>query len=162
MAGLFATLMRPDREDDPERGVVIQAANILQVGEFQFLQLAYNEWYGRDMPEHEIDGYFRYFIVKGHTPAWAIRHARRIVDWDARGLLAPGNPDHRRFDNLHYTSTPHGVRRFAIAVAFLALTLVGGVLIGHYSAHKGTSVLPPYFDERDLGAAPPAADPRNP
>ncbi len=150
MAGLLATLMRPDREDDPDRALVIQAANILQVGEFQFLQLAYSEWFGHDMPAADVDGHFQSFIIKGRTPAWAIRHAQRIIDWDGRGLLDTRNPDFHRFDNLHYSPIPRGARRFVIAVMCLVLVLGGGLMVGHLAAHKGTSILPPYFDERDL------------
>jgi hypothetical protein len=150
MAGLLATLMRPDRQDDPDRGVLIQAANILQVGEFQFVQLAYSEWFGHDMPAHEIDGHFRDILVRGRTPGWATRHAQRIIDWDARGLLAANNPDYHRFDNMHYSQIPGGTRRFAVAVACLALALGGGLALSHFAAHKGSSILPPYFDERNL------------
>ncbi len=158
MAGLLATLLRPDHEDDPDRALVIQAANILQVGEFQFLQLAYSEWFGHDMPADDVDGHFQSFIVKGRTPAWAIRHAERIIDWDARGLLDERNPDFHRFDNLHYSPIPRGVRRFVVAVTCLVLVLGGGLMVGHLAAQKATSILPPYFDERDLkqAAAPPA------
>jgi len=150
MAGLLATLIRPDHEDDPERGTVIQAANILQVGEFQFLQLAYREWFGHDMPANQIDGYFRHFVIKGHTPRWAVQHAERIIGWDARGLLDERNPDSRQFDNLHYSPVPRGVLRFALAVACLVLVIGGGLTIGHFVGFKSTSVLPPYFDEKDL------------
>lgn len=156
MAGLLETLIRPDHEDDPERGDVVRAANILQVGEFQFLQLAYLEWFEHDMPAHEVDSRFRSFVVGGRTPVWAIRHARRIIDWDTRGLLDENNPDFHRFDNIHYTSIPKGTRHFAVAVACLALALGGGLLLSHLSANKGTSVLPPYFEEKDL---PPVQQP---
>ena len=150
MAGLLATLIRPDGDDDPERGVVVQAANILQLGEFQFLQLAYGEWAGHDMPEREIDHYFRHFIVEGNTPAWAVRHAERILDWDRRGLLDGNSPIYHRFDNMHYTAIPKGTRQFAFAVFCLALALGGGLMLSHLTVHKGTSVLPPYFEEEDL------------
>ena len=45
--GLWETLLHPDREElaMKERLVVISAANQLQVGEFQLLQLAYREWF---------------------------------------------------------------------------------------------------------------------
>lgn len=150
MAGLLETLIRPDREDDPERGAVIRAANILQVGEFQFLQLAYSEWAGKEMPERDVDRHFRHFIVEGNTPAWAVRHAQRIIDWDRRGLLDGNSRYYHRFDNLHYSAIPKGTRQFLFAVACLALVLGGGIMLSHIAAHKATSVLPPYFEEEDL------------
>ena len=51
MQGFFKTLIRPDQEEDPERTLVARAANVLQVGEFQLLQLAYHEWHGHDLPQ---------------------------------------------------------------------------------------------------------------
>jgi len=159
MGGLFATLIHPDHEDDPERGKVIQAANILQIGEFQFLQLAYREWAGHDMAADQIDGYFRHFIIKGHTPRWAVQHAERIIDWDARGLLDERNPAYRAFDNLHYSPIPKGVFRFAIAVTCVVLAIGGGLLVGHLAAHKSLSILPPYFDEKELAQPAPPGTP---
>lgn len=153
MAGLLETLLRPDHEDDPDRGIVIQAANILQIGEFQFLQLAYREWFGRDMPERDVDGHFRSFILKGHTPHWVLQHAKRIIDWDARGLLDERNPDYRKFENLHYSPVPMGVRRFAIAIACLVLALGGGLTLAHFATFKTSSILPPYFEDKDLPRA---------
>ena len=49
----FDVLLHPDREELEigERALVGMAANILQVGEFQVLQLAYMEWFGKDLPE---------------------------------------------------------------------------------------------------------------
>ena len=43
MTSLFQTLMKPDREDpgNGDQADVARAANILMVGEFQLLQLAY-------------------------------------------------------------------------------------------------------------------------
>ncbi|MCH7542778.1 MAG: hypothetical protein IIB65_03995, partial [Proteobacteria bacterium] len=46
MSNLFQTLMRPDREESEQRAEVARAANLLQLGEFQLLQLAYHDWHG--------------------------------------------------------------------------------------------------------------------
>ncbi len=53
LSSLWDTLLKPDHEEleMKERLVVITAANQLQVGEFQLLQLAYREWYNMDLPE---------------------------------------------------------------------------------------------------------------
>ena len=48
---LFETLIHPDREEHPERAEVARAANLLQIGEFQLLQLAYQDWFGTDNPQ---------------------------------------------------------------------------------------------------------------
>ncbi len=50
---MWQTLLHPDHEElaMKERLVVISAANQLQVGEFQLLQLAYRAWHHKDLPE---------------------------------------------------------------------------------------------------------------
>ena len=41
MNGLLKTLIKPDWDDNPERSKILNAANLLQIGEFQLIQLAY-------------------------------------------------------------------------------------------------------------------------
>ena len=57
MKDFFQTLLKPDREDPEakERAEVARAADILMIGEFQFLQLAYYEWHGDDLPVELVD-----------------------------------------------------------------------------------------------------------
>ena len=85
MNGLFQTLLRPDREEDPERSVVARAANILQIGEFQLLQLAYHEWYGASHLAREPDppACSEAYMLHGEVPHLgpAIR-ALRIIRQD--------------------------------------------------------------------------------
>ena len=63
---LLQTLMRPDREEMElgERTLVAKAANILQVGEFQLLQLAYQGWHNRDLPEALVSQLFSSYMLK--------------------------------------------------------------------------------------------------
>ena len=44
MNGLLKTLIKPDWDDNPKRSLIIQAANLVQIGEFQLIQLAYKAW----------------------------------------------------------------------------------------------------------------------
>lgn len=157
MTSLWQTLLRPDREENPDRADMVKAANIIQVGEFQFLQLAYRDWFGKDMPESAANGVFRRFIVQGNTPHWARQYASRILDWDARSLLDENNPEYHRYDSNYKTNVRQGPRRFAVAVAFLILTLGGGLALSHYAVtrpdSKGTSVVSPYFNEKEIRPA---------
>jgi hypothetical protein len=150
MAGLIETLIRPDREENPDRAEIVKAANLLQIGEFQFLQVAYRDRFGEDLPEAEINAMFDRFIVKGLSPGWARNYARQILDWDRRDLLDDRDPAFHRYDSEYYKLKALGARRLAFAVIFLALTIGGGMVLSHFTANKGTSVLPPYFDEKEL------------
>ena len=40
--------MKPDWDDDPKRSEIRYAANLLQIGEFQLIQLAYNIWFKKN------------------------------------------------------------------------------------------------------------------
>lgn len=52
------TLIQLDCDDHPDNFIVTHAANILQIDEFQLLQLAYYEWYGRDISPVDVDHIF--------------------------------------------------------------------------------------------------------
>ena len=50
MNGLLKTLVKPDWDDNPKRSRNSSyAANLLQIGEFQLIQLAYKIWYKEDL-----------------------------------------------------------------------------------------------------------------
>lgn len=73
---LLQAFIRPDREENARRAEVARAANLLQVGELQFLQLAYDEWRGREMPEDLINRLFTAYMLHDQTPWWALRPPR--------------------------------------------------------------------------------------
>ena len=154
MAGFFQTLIHPEREEDPEMSVVAQAANILQVGEFQLIQLAYHDWFGFDMPAAQIDRIFAAYMLHGAVPHWARHYARKVIDHTSRGALDMDHPDFHRYDAEYVTHVPRGTRRFWVACAVLALFMVGGLLVGEMSSFEPTSVLPPFFEEKDLVPGP--------
>lgn len=159
MTGFFQTLLRPDREDEPERAEIARAANLLQIGEFQLLQLAYFEWHGREMAKGESDTIFRLYMIEGQVTPWARHYARRIIAEDARGELEDRNPAFHRYDSEYFRAVPLGVRRLGIAIACLSFVVVGGILVGHFAPRSVTSVLPPYFNENELRpAGSPARD----
>ena len=58
MNGLVKTLIKPDWDDNPKRSEILHAANLLQIGEFQLIQLAYKIWYKKDLPEEKISKIF--------------------------------------------------------------------------------------------------------
>ena len=64
MNGLLRTLIKPDWDDDPKRSEILDAANLLQVGEFQLVQLAYKDWYREELPEDKIDKIFGEYMFK--------------------------------------------------------------------------------------------------
>lgn len=150
MQGFFKTLMRPDREEDPERTLVARAANVLQVGEFQLLQLAYYEWHGHELPQDDCGKLFQAYMLHGEIPAWARNFATWVLRQDEIDMIDSGNPSFHRYDHDYITHDPDGMRKFVAATLFIAFFLVGGILVTHLSAGAGTSILPPYFEEQEL------------
>ena len=150
MAGLLKTLLRPDHEDDPELAQIAQAANILQVGEFQFLQLAYREWHAVDIPETAMDGLFKQYMLNGEVPFWARSYARRIVELDDAGGLNDGDPRYHRYDCEFSARTPFDARSIFFALGLAVILAGGGVVIFNFEAGPNTSMFPPYFSEAEL------------
>jgi len=151
MTGFFHTLIEPDHEEAGERSLVIQAANLLQVGEFQLLQLAYADWHGHDMPAALIDGMFSRYMFHDEVPIWARAYAHRILDMDRNGELDDSRPAFHRFDSDYFRAPPQGVRRFGLAVFWIVVALAGSLYVASLGgARHATSILPPFFDVESL------------
>ena len=149
MRSFLQTLLHPDHEDPDslERGEVAKAANILMVGEFQFLQLAYYEWFGRDMPTSIVDRLFGAYMFKNHVPHWARAFARRVIEKDERGFIDPHSPFFHRYDSDYVTHVPGGLKRFCRVAAFLVLFVIGTLLMANYAVmNRGQFQFPPYVD----------------
>lgn len=151
---LFQTLMRPDGEELEmgQRTLVLKAANILQVGEFQLLQLAYRDWYDKDLPEALISRLFSTYMLENEVPHWARHYARKIIDADATHALNDNAAAFHVYDHEYRTSVPGGVRRFWTAVALLTLFIGGAITLADLSVTTPASQFPPYLNEEDLQA----------
>lgn len=136
---LFDILLNPDMDEFPNRTIVVNAANLLEVGEFQFLQLAFAHWHGRDMRSDEANAIFESFMIYSEVPGWALMYARDITQLEQTNQLDDGDPDYHRFDVPATWSEKANPRaRFITAVVFLAGTLGGAfVLANHTTACSG-------------------------
>jgi len=155
---LWETLLNPDREDAAmkDKVIVIQAANQLQVGEFQLLQLAYREWHAEDLPETLIAKLFTDYMLKDEVPHWARHYAKRVLAACEKGEINENAPDFHRYDHDYGTIEPHAVRRFCVAVGCLVVFLGGGIVLANITAGKSASMFPPYLDVNDLPRKTPA------
>ncbi len=134
--------------------VIAGAANQLQVGEFQFLQLAYREWFGDDIPESAMDGLFDSYMLDGEVPYWARHCARRIIRLDEAGDLNDGDPRYHRYDCEYSVRTPLDVGRICFVLGFVAMMVGGGLAIANFEADTNTSMFPPYFSDAELQPQP--------
>ena len=152
LSSFWDTMLKPDHEEleMKERLVVITAANQLQVGEFQLLQLAYREWYNKDLPEALVTKLFTSYMLHHQVPHWARHYARRIIDGYERGELDDNAPKFHRYDHEYHTSVPRGLQRFCVAAAGVLVAVFGSIYVANHVVDSPTSMLPPYFEKADL------------
>ncbi len=159
---LFQTLLRPDKEEleHGDRALIAKAANILQVGEFQLLQLAYHDWHNKDLPEAIISQLFSSYMFGDEVPHWARHYARKIIDAEAQGGLNDNEPSFHTYDHDYHESVPGGVRRFWTAAVALMIVIGGAIALSDMSIVKAGSEgysFPPYLDQQDLQGRQPVA-----
>ena len=155
--GLWDTLLRPDQEEkqNPDRTEVGRAANYLQVGEFQFLQLAYHEWHNKDLPEDIIGRLFHDYMIHNEVPHWARHFARQVNRLADQGRVDENDPRYHRYDHDYVTHVPQGTAKFLLAAGGLCLFLFGSIWAADRVAVNSVSMLPPYFNSDNL---PPIRD----
>ena len=153
MNGLVKTLIKPDWDDNPKRSEILNAANLLHVGEFQLIQLAYKVWYKEDLPEDKINKIFSEYMITGIIPIWVTHYAQDILKLSKANVLDSFNDKYHVYDHEFgkYISTEKQRKRRGI---FYAL-IVGIVFIGsHYMAinyvedEGSASFYPPYVEKR--------------
>lgn len=149
---LWETLLRPDKEEleNSDRRVIADAANILEVGEFQLLQLAYWDWCGEDLPEEMIDRLFQSFMIGGVAPPWARHYARKIAQEEQSGRLDYNQPGYHRYDCDFNVGTPFNVRSICFVLGLVAIMIGGGIVISNFEAGANVSMFPPYLSDADL------------
>ena len=99
MNGLLKTLIKPDWNEDPKRTEILNAANLLQIGEFQLIQLAYKVWYKENLPEDKINNIFSEYMVSEIIPIWVTAYARDILKLDQANVLDSYDKKYHVFDH---------------------------------------------------------------
>ena len=99
MHGLLKTLIKPDWDDNPKRSEILNAANLLHVGEFQLIQLAYKVWYKEDLPEDKINKIFSEYMITGIIPIWVTYYAQDILKLSKANVLDSFNDKYHVYDH---------------------------------------------------------------
>jgi len=153
MDGLLKTLIKPDWDDNPKRSEILHAANLLHIGEFQLIQLAYKSWYNEDLPEDKINKIFSEYMVTGIIPIWVAHYAQDILKLNKANVLDSFNDKYHVYDHEFgkYISTEKQRKKRGV---FYAL-IIGIVFIGsHYMAinyvkdEESAGFYPPYVEKR--------------
>ena len=152
MNGLVKTLIKPDSDDSPKRSEVLNAANILQIGEFQLIQLAYKVWYKKDLPEEKINKIFSEYMVSGIVPIWVTYYARDILKMENANVLNAYDEKYHVYDHEFGESIKDEKKRKRLGIFYAFI--VGIVFVGsHYMAANYVSIeepadlFPPYVEK---------------
>ena len=153
MNGLLKTLIKPDLDENPKRSEILNAANLLHVGEFQLIQLAYKSWYKEDLPEEKINKIFSEYMVTGIIPIWVIQYAQDILKLNKANVLDSFNDKYHVYDHEFgkHIDNENQRRRRGIFYSMI----IGFVFIAsHYMAANYVSIdepagfYPPYVERK--------------
>ena len=153
MNGLLKTLIKPDWDDNPKRFEILYAANLLQIGEFQLIQLAYKVWYRENLPEDKINNIFSEYMVKGIIPIWVAMYAKDILKLDRANVLNSYDEKYHVYDHEFgsYIHNNKQRRRRGILYATIIATVF---VASHYMAinyvedEESAGFYPPYIEKR--------------
>ena len=153
MNNLLKTLVKPDWDDNPKRSEILHAANLLQIGEFQLIQLAYKDWYKEDLPESKISKIFSEYMVTGIIPIWVTHYANDILKLNKAKVLDSYNKKYHVYDHEFGDCIPDEKQRKRRGI-FYAI-IIGVVFVGsHYMAasyvsiEESASSYPPYIEKK--------------
>ena len=153
MNGLLKTLIKPDWDDNPKRSEILHAANLLQIGEFQLIQLAYKVWYGEDLPEDKINKIFNEYMITGIIPIWVIYYAKDILKLDQANILDSYNKKYHVYDH-EFGKYIHNENQRRKRGILYALVIIFVFIASHYMAinyvedEESASFYPPYIEKR--------------
>jgi len=150
--GLVKTLIKPDWDDNPKRSEILHASNLLQIGEFQLIQLAYKGWFRINLPEEKINKIFSEYMISGIIPVWVTYYAKDIIKMEDANVLNSHDEKYHVYDYEfgEYISDEKKRKRRGVFYTFI----IGVVFIAnHYMAanyvnmEEPADLFPPYVEK---------------
>ena len=153
MNGLLRTLIKPDWDDNPKRSEILNAANLLQVGEFQLIQLAYKTWYNENLPEDKINKIFSEYMFREIIPIWVTYYARDILKLDKVNKLDSYDKKYHVYDHEFgeyiYDEKQRKKRGIFYAIIILFVFLATHFMAANYvTIEEPAGFYPPYIEKR--------------
>ena len=152
MNGLLKTLVKPDWDDNPKRSEILHAANLLQIGEFQLIQLAYKVWFKKNLPENRINKIFSEYMITGIIPIWVTYYAKDILKLDKAKVLDAYNQKYHIYDH-EFGEYIHNDRQRKRRGVMYATIIIFVFIASHYMAASYVSLeepadlFPPYVEK---------------
>ena len=153
MNGLIKTLIKPDWDDNPKRSEILLAANLLQIGEFQLIQLAYKSWYKKELPEEKINKIFSEYMGTGIIPIWVTYYARDIIKMEHANVLNSYDEKYHVYDHEfgdYIPSDRHRKRRGILYATIIGIVFIGShyMAINYVDTEESASFYPPYVEKK--------------
>jgi len=150
MNGFFKTLIEPDWDGSPKKSEIIQAANLIQIGEFQLIQLAYKAWYQKNLPEDKINNIFNEYVVTGIVPIWVTYYAKDIIKLDKANILDSYNKKYHIHDHefgRHISDEKQRKNRGIFYTILIGFVFVASHYMAIYSVDEPAGFYPPYIEK---------------
>ena len=151
MNGLLKTLIKPDWDDNPKRSEILHAANLLQIGEFQLIQLAHKDWYGEILPEDKINNVFSEYKVRGIIPIWVTYYAKDILKLEQANVLDSYNEKYHVYDHefgAYIYDDKQRRRRGILYATIIAFVFITTHFIAANYVEEPAGFYPPYIEKR--------------
>tara|TARA_Y100000590_G_scaffold196407_1_gene223016 strand:- start:418 stop:939 length:522 start_codon:yes stop_codon:yes gene_type:complete len=150
--GLIKTLIKPDWEDNPKRSEILHAANLLQIGEFQLIQLAYKAWYEKNLPEEKINKIFSEYMISEIIPIWVTYYARDIIKIERANALNSHDKKYHVYDHefgTHIHDDKQRKRRGIFYTAIIAFAFITShyMAANYVSLEEPADLFPPYVEK---------------
>ena len=151
MRGLLKTLVHPDWDDSPKRSEILNAANLLQIGEFQLIQLAYKVWYRENLSEDKINNIFGEYMITGIIPIWVTYYAKDILKLDQANVLDGYSEKYHIYDHEfgeYIYNDQQRKRRGFLYAAIIAFVFFATHFMAANYIEEPASFYPPYIEKR--------------
>ena len=151
MKDFIHTLIKPDWDNNPKRSEILDAANLLQIGEFQLIQLAYKVWYKENLPENKINKIFEVYMIRGIIPIWVTYYARDIIKLDNANVLNGYDEKYHVYDHEfgeYICNDKHRRRRGIQYATIIILVFIFTHFMAANYVEEAASFFPPYIEKR--------------
>ena len=151
MNGFLRTLVKPDWDDNPKRSKILNAANLIQIGEFQLIQLAYKAWYEKDLPEDRISNIFNEYMVTGIIPIWVTYYDADIIKLDKANVLDGYNKKYHIYDyefGKQISDEKQRKNRGIFYTVLIGLVFVASHYMAIISVDEPAGFYPPYIEKK--------------
>ena len=153
MKDFLHTLIKPDWDDNPKRSEILSAANLLQIGEFQLIQLAYKVWYKENLPEDKINLIFEEYMIRGIIPIWVTYYAEDIIKLDNANVLNNYDEKYHVYDHefgAYIYDNKQRRRRGVLYATIIAFVFIAThyMAINYVGNNESAGFYPPYIEKQ--------------